>query len=268
MAAGLVTRARLRGPRFRKLFTDVYIDASVEVTLALLALAAHSAVGGVLGGWSAAELLGASCGPARASAEIVLPGGRCRSRPGLVVRRDVLAPDEVGWVLGVPVTTPLRTAYDLARRCSLLDAVIALDALTFRFGFAAQEIVTLGYRHLGARGSARLPHVVALSSPLAESPMETRIRFAMHLAGLPSPVLQHPVGSYLLDLAYPSLRLAIEYDGREHRTQERAMRDLVREAALTRAGWTVLRFRAVDVLQRPEWVASQIRAALLACAAA
>ena len=30
-------------------------------------------------------------------------------------------------MFGFPVTTPLRTAYDLARRCTLLDAVIALD---------------------------------------------------------------------------------------------------------------------------------------------
>lgn len=166
------------------------------------------------------------------------------------------------------MTTPLRTAYDLARRRSLLDAVIALDALTHRFEFPAHDVVRMGYRHLGARGSARLPQVVALSSPLAESPMETRIRFAMHLAGLPAPTLQHPVGPYALDLPYPELRLAIEYDGREHRTQERAMRDLVREAALTRAGWTVLRFRAADVLYRPQWVAARIRSALAARAAA
>lgn len=268
MAAGLVTRGALRGPRFRRLHTDVYVCASVEVTLALRSVAAHRAVGGVLGGWSAAELLEASCGPADAPAEVVLPGGRCRSRAGLLVRGDVLAPDEVTAAGGVPVTTPLRTAYDLARRGSMLDAVIALDAVTHRFGFPAREVVSLAYRHLGARGSGRLPQAVALSSPLAESPMETRIRFAMHVAGLPAPTLQHPVGPYALDLSYPGLRLGIEYDGREHRTQERAMRDLVREAALTRAGWTVLRFRAADVLRRPEWVAARIGATLAARAAA
>lgn len=94
--------------------------------------------------------------------------------------------------------------------------------------------------------------------------METRIRFAMQEAGLPAPTLQHPVGPYFLDLSYPGLLLAIEYDGREHRTQERAMRDLVREAHLARAGWEVLRFRAAEVLFRPEWVAARIRAAAAA----
>jgi hypothetical protein len=86
VAAGLVTRAQLRGPRFRRLFIDVYVLASVEVDLALRARAGVVAVGGVLAGWSAAELLGASCGPADAEVEIIRPGGARRSRPGLVVR--------------------------------------------------------------------------------------------------------------------------------------------------------------------------------------
>lgn len=73
-------------------------------------------------------------------------------------------------------------------------------------------------------------------------------------------MLQHRVGPCALDLAYPELLLAIEYDGREHRTQERAMRDLLRQAHLTRAGWDVLRFRAADVLRRPRWVAARVRA--------
>jgi hypothetical protein len=165
---------------------------------------------------------------------------------------------------GVPVTSPLRTALTLACRPSLLDAVIGLDALAHRFGFEPRSVITHSYRRPGARGNGRLPQVVALSNRLAASPMETRIRFAMDRAGLPPPVLQHPVGPYDLDLAYPELLLAVEYDGGAHRTQERAMRDLRREAYLVRAGWDVLRFRAVDVLLRPEWVAARIAAALAA----
>lgn len=82
VAAGRVTRGEVRGPRFRRLFTDVYVRADVEVDLALRARAGYVAVGGVLAGWSAAELLGAACWPADADVEIVRPGGARRSRPG------------------------------------------------------------------------------------------------------------------------------------------------------------------------------------------
>jgi very-short-patch-repair endonuclease len=270
VAAGRVTWAELRGPRFRRLFTGIYVRSDVEVTLGLRSLAAALVVQGrgVLGGWSAAELLGASCGPADAAAEVVAPGGGQRTRAGLVVRADLLATDEVTAVHGVPVTTPLRTAYDLARRTRLLDAVVAVDALAHRFDFAPAEIIRLGYRHLGARGSGRLPEVVRRADRLAESPMETRIRFAIQDAGLVVPVLQHPVGPYVLDMAYPGIRLGIEYDGREHLAPERAMRDLRRAAYLAAAGWEVLRFPAAEVMRRPSSVAATVREKLILAARA
>jgi very-short-patch-repair endonuclease len=96
--------------------------------------------------------------------------------------------------------------------------------------------------------------------------METRIRLALVFDGLPAPVPQHPVGPHFLDLAYPSVRLGIEYDGEVHRTQQRALRDLDRQARLVCAGWTVLRFPARQVLRRPEEVAARVRGALVLAA--
>jgi very-short-patch-repair endonuclease len=92
--------------------------------------------------------------------------------------------------------------------------------------------------------------------------METRIRMALYEHGVPPPVVQFEVeaGGRLrrLDLAYPSVRLAIEYDGAEHRTQERAHLDLVREAALVALGWTILRFDAYTVYCCPAQIARTV----------
>ncbi|GAA1307392.1 DUF559 domain-containing protein [Pseudonocardia xinjiangensis] len=265
VSAGLVTPKALRGPGFRRLFTGIFVRADVEVDLELRSRAALLVVEGrgALGGWSAAELLGASCGPADAAAEVVVAGGSHKNRPGLWVRHDRLPVEEtMSLGDGVVVTTRLRTAFDLARRAPLVEAVVAVDALAHVHGFAPADLVPLGYRHLGARGSAQLPEVVALADPLAESPMESRIRFALLAAGLPAPVLQHPVGPCRLDMAYPAARLAVEYDGRDHLTPERALYDLDRQAHLTRCGWDVLRFRAREVMLRPWWVAATVQRAL------
>jgi len=263
VAAGLVTRGRLRGPHFRRLFPDVYVAAAVEVDLALRARAAHVLVDGrgVLGGWSAAQLLGASCGPADAPAEVITTSYR-RRPPGLLTRRDRLLPDEVTTVAGIAVTTAPRTAYDLARHTPLVDGVVALDALARVHSFDPAVLRELDRRHLGARGSRRLVEVLRLADPLSGSPMETRIRLAVVSGGLPVPLLQHPVGPYFLDLAYPAIRLAIEYDGRDHLDPARALRDLDRQAYLTAAGWRVLRFRAAEVY-RPVVVANRVRRELV-----
>jgi very-short-patch-repair endonuclease len=265
VADGLLTRAVLRGPRFRRLLPDVYVRADVEVDLGVRSLAAAVLVGdrGVLGGYSAAELLGASCGPLDAPAEVIV-SGRHRSRRGLFVRTEDVPLGERWQVEGTIVTSPVRTALDIACRGSLVEAVVGVDALAHRFGFPPQDVVRCAYDHPGRRGGARLPQVVRLANPLAESSMETRIRLAIVLAGLPVPELQHPVGPYQLDMAYPDVMLAVEYDGREHLTQRRAMRDLDRQAYLTAAGWRrILRFPKEVVLYEPELIPLTVRRELM-----
>ena len=268
LTCGLLTPGVLRGPRFRRLFPDVYVGAGVEVNLALRARAAYLLVEGrgVVGGYAAAELLDASCGPEDAPVDLVVPGGAYREHPGLVVHRGLLRADEIAVVKKVAVTAPVRTAYDLAREPPLVEAVVAVDALSRRHEFVPQAILKVRSRHLGARGSGQLPEVVRLANPLSESPMESRTRLIIVLDGLPVPALQHPVGPYVLDLAYPAIRLAIEYDGEEHRVQQRAMRDLDRQAYLSDAGWKVLRFTAAQVMLRPWWVAARVREEILKAA--
>lgn len=248
--AGLVTPAVLRGPRFRRLYPDIYVPADREPTLALRSVAAflYADGRGLLVRYSAAELWNASCGGKDAPAELALPGSERRSRTGLVVHRFRPDPDEITRRRGCLVTTAERTAYDLARQDDLTEAVVAVDTLSHtRFDPAVLEKTAA--RHPGDRHIRRLPRVLALADARSESPMESRIRLAIVRYGLPLPVLQHPVGAYRLDLAYPELKLAIEYDGREHLTPKRARHDLRREAFLTATGWTVLRIPAATVFR-------------------
>lgn len=275
ISAGLVTRKELRGPRFHRLFRDIYICADVPIDdvcadapidLGVRSRGA-SLIGCVLGGWSAAELLGASCGPADAPVEIVVMS-RHRPQDGLVLRHESLPADEITAIDGVPVTSALRTAYDLARRLPTREAVVAVDALSRVGEFPPSAIRTIDSRYPGARGRTRIADVLALADPRSGSPMETRIRLALAAGGLPMPELQHAVGPYQLDLAYPAVQLGVEYNGGDHLTQSRSMRDLEREAYLGRLGWYVLRFRAWDVLHRPDWVAAQVHERLVLAARA
>ena len=100
----MLTRGRLRGPTFRRLFEDVYVAADVPVDLALRSRAAHLLVAGrgALAGYSAAEILGV----------VVLAGrrpGRGRCSPG-----------------GSPAA-PTRGWSGAPRRCSLPDEMTAVD---------------------------------------------------------------------------------------------------------------------------------------------
>jgi very-short-patch-repair endonuclease len=256
VAAGHVTPGQLRGPRYRRLYTDIHVrvlPADDPPDLELRSRAAHLLVAGrgVLGSWSAAELLGASCGPADADVEVVVPGGSQRPQRGLRVRRGALLPDEIVDVGGIRVTGPLRTAFDLACSRPLRQGIVAVDALARVGEFEPEDLFTLRNRHLGARGSGRLAETVRRADRRSGSPMETRIRLAIEDEGLPLPVLQHPVGPYSLDLSYPAVLLAVEHNGGDHLTAARALRDLEREAYLTRRGWRIIRFGAAQVYSHP-----------------
>jgi Protein of unknown function (DUF559) len=279
---GLLTRAALYGPGFRRLYPDVYVSVSTSIDFTVQSLAAHELVApcGILAGYSAAELLGAPCAPPRAPAEVILLDGyRRRPCDGLAVHRDAVATADIAVVERpdpsrprrparpgehvehpIWVTTPECTAAHLARWApSLTEAVVAVDALCHRYGLDPATVVCA---RPGARMATRLPRAIELAEPLAESPMETRIRLAIVLAGLPLPVSQCPAGipgrSFRLDLAYPELKLAFEYNGEEHLTPERAAADLVREQLLVAAGWTIIRFRALTVLHHPAQIAAQV----------
>ncbi len=98
--------------------------------------------------------------------------------------------------------------------------------------------------------------------------METRLRMLLVLAGLPQPEVQLSVrddeGRFLgrPDLLYRRQRLAIEYDGGNHR--DRLVDDNRRQNRLIGAGFRILRFTAADVYGTPESVAMQVRHSLAA----
>jgi hypothetical protein len=267
---GLVTRNALYGSRYLRLFPDIYVPAGSSLSLSTRSMAAALLVAdhGVLVGYSAAELLDAACAPRDADAEVGIPGKSLRDQPGLRVHRDRLADDEITEVQGVLVTTALRTAYDLARWQPLSEAVAAVDALARIGGFPPDAVLGIRARYPRARWRCRVPNVVSLADTGAESVMETRCRLALVAHGLPQPITQHRVTDARgrtvgrLDLAYPGRRVGIEYDGRLHQDDVRAVRDERRDNALAALGWVVLRFNSDDVLRRPAEMAQRVRETL------
>ncbi|GAA2545288.1 hypothetical protein GCM10010210_15410 [Pseudonocardia hydrocarbonoxydans] len=271
IAAGLVTRGRLRGPSFLRLFPDTYVRAGASPPdLLLRSRAAYRYVEGrgVLSGYSAAEVLDASCGPADAPAEVTVPDRAQRAHPGLVVRRERLAPGEIRTVGTLRCTFPHRTAFDLARRGALVDRVMGVDALARRHGFAPDLLLNLPVRYPGLRGTDRLAEVLALADRGSGSPMETRLRLLLVLAGLPRPRTQWVVQdervrrAVWLDLAYPLHRIGIEYDGGTHTTAAGVRRDIARSTDLLDLGWRIYRYTADEVYGEPGRIVRQIARAL------
>lgn len=258
LAGGALTRHELR-MFHRRVLPDVYAPKGADLTLRQRATAAWlwSRREGVVSGVAASACLGAKWIDDDVVIELNWPNHRAPA--GVLTRNDSLLDDEVVQVQALPVTTPERTALDLACRGSVGDAVSRLDALARATHVKAQDVQQLAQRHPHVRGLRRVDRVLDLVDAGAESPRESRLRMMLIDEGYRRPRTQIPVlgpdgyPRYYLDMGWEDVNVAVEYDGEHHRKDDKAYRkDIIRLEYIASVGWIVVRVVKGD--QRDEIV--------------
>lgn len=265
LARGVLTRHELARYHTR-LLPDVYLPRGEVPTLRDRTLAAWlwSRRRAVVAGAAASALHGAQWVDPDHPIELVF--ANTRPPRGLVVRNDVLAPDEITKVAGIPVTTVARTAFDLGRHLTRDKALARLDALAWTGGLSTEAVAALAGRHAGARGIRSLRAVLPLVDGGAASPKETWLRLLLIDAGLPIPETQIPLPTRwgvtpVLDMGWRAFKVSAEYDGDQHRTDRRRyVWDLKRSRIIAAMGW--LRVQVVKEDRRDDVVA-RVREALI-----
>ncbi len=253
--AGL-TKHQLDGPAYHRLFGSVRVTTQSQLTPEVLARAAMLVVpDAVISHHSAARLHGGVL-PDDALAHVTVPRARQRRRrEGLVVH---MGRDRQTVQYGpLRVTSPALTFCDLADYLNLVDLVVFGDSMLQR-GCLAQDALLDAVDEMTVGARALAGRAAEMVRPGAESPMESRVRLMMLLAGLPEPVVNLSIRDadgllrYRLDLSYPELRIAIEYDGRQHAEDPAQWgHDITRREWLDDHGWRLLVLRATDVYDTP-----------------
>ena len=235
--------------------------------------AACRKLGAVASHQSAAYVLGLDK-PRHVKPTVSVPRNKTKNLQGITVHQLAdLEPHHVVEVDGLPVTNPARTIVDLAAVVAeghlervldngLASGVIEFDALDLTFG-------ELGRR--GKPGTARLRALIDSRGGdfvAPDSELERRLLCVIDNAALPPPVRQFRAPwlrriNGRVDLAYPDDKLLIEGDSRRwHLLADAFETDRLRDNAAQLAGWRVLRFTWVEIVDNPERVAATIRRAL------
>jgi hypothetical protein len=249
---------------YRPLFRGVYVPKNATPTLHDRALGAWLTTGqnGTIAGVAASALHGAEWVDDDEPIEVLV--GERRRQAGLVVRMDRIAVDEVTTIGGLPVTNSARTAFDIGRYLRRTAAMARLDALKRSTGFSSGDVERLIRRYGPVRGVRQLRELLPLVDAGAESPKESWLRLLLVDAGMPIPQTQIPVvddgvAVAFIDMGWEKLKLGIEYDGDQHRTDRRQyVRDLRRLPMLQSMEWEVIRVIAED---RPAAVVARVREA-------
>lgn len=260
LAAGLVTWHTL-GRYYRPIMPNVYLDNRVQPLLRERIQAAWlwSHRGAVIAGLAASALHGAKWVDDDVPIELIWRNAR--PPQGVKTRAELLLPGETRRVGEYELTTPKRTAFDLARRGTIGQAVARLDALARATDFKVTDVAELARRHRHTPGLRQLAVALDLVDGGSQSPRETRLRLLLIKAGFPRPQTQIPVlgpdgyPKYFLDMGWEDIKLAVEYDGDQHRTSRpQFVWDAERLEYIIGVGWTHIKVlaehRRVDVIRR------------------
>lgn len=252
-------RAWLGAGSIRRVFRSVYVASDVPDTLELriacasLVLPRHTVIVERTAAWVHGINLHA---PHERfvvpDLEVVsLRGHTSIRRPGIYGGSRDLQPQDIMEINGVTVTTPLRTALDLACLDGLLPAIAALDAFMRAFGITREEFERELPRFRRRRGVVQLRRAVPLATPLAESQAESWLRAALIQEGfeLPEPQIEVREGGTVvrIDMGYRHLLIAIEYFGEEFHGPDAEEHDQARIEWLSERGWFVLVIRKEDL---------------------
>jgi len=178
---------------------------------------------------------------APAVVDLTVPAGRKpKPQPGVRIRRRDLHAEDVRRRLDVRVAAKPFAALETA--VALPDGSTFLDrALQKHVPFA--EVYRAYCRNMGRPGSSAAGRLLVVAADRADSAAERLLVRLLREAGIGGWVLGHRLGPYLIDLAFPAQRVAIEVDGwAYHVDPERFRNDRRKGNFVTRRGWDLLRF--------------------------
>jgi predicted transcriptional regulator of viral defense system len=196
--------------------------------------------------------------------DVTAPRGR-HGAPGIRLHRSrSLDARDTTTHEGIPITTIARTFLDLAamvRPDRLERALAQAERLQLYDHRAITDVIA---RANGHRGNAALARATRRTPQLTRSELEIAFRKLVRRAGLPDPLCNHtldaPDHPHLeVDFYWPAHRLVVETDGWDtHKTKAAFKSDRRKDAALTAAGYRVMRFTYDDIVYDPDTVVDRL----------
>jgi hypothetical protein len=160
---------------------------------------------------------------------------------------------------GLRVSSVARMFVELASMLPLVDLVVIGDHVV------RKRLITLEALLEASQGCPAARAAASYVRENVDSPMETRLRMLIVLAGIPEPEVNLkirnvdgvPIRRY--DLCRPEVKVIVEYDGRHHvEVIEQWESDLKRREAIDEDAWRILVMVAADVYNHPDQTVERV----------
>ncbi len=223
--------------------------------------------GAVLGYISAAVIWGLRSGEPW-PIHVIVPTRR-RPHEGIRFHVESLRSDETVTMGGIPITTPVRTAFDLAGVLQPAELERVVNEIEARHLWSSYSLWDLLRRHPRRKGAGVLRRILEAgrigSTRIHEGPEEEFLAF-LDEHGLPRPSTNLPIQgverAHEADFAWLDRLVNAEVDSGFHDTVRARENDALRDLDLEAAGWRVVRVRAGMLKREPMAVAARLRTIL------
>lgn len=196
------------------------------------------------------------------------PGCRARRR-GIVAHEAVVAEDEREVVDGIPVTSPVRTIFDLASVLKMRDLERAFHEAEVRGLRDRVSLPMLLERYPGRRGTRNLRALLDSSEPagITRNDFEEAFVSLVDAHGLPRPRMNATLALrgrfFEIDALWEPQRVAVELDGHSvHGTPRNFESDRQRDRILMAEGWRAMRVTWRQLKEEPHEVVADLTLAL------
>jgi len=264
-----VPEKTLDGPRFRRILHGIVVEAGVPDTARLRAEAVLVCFfeDAFVSHTTAARLWQVPVNmPPGEHVTVAETGHRLRRRGVTTHVRPGARPVLVE---GLKASSLTDLFVELAEVLPLVELVVVGDWMVRRHKVHPRALRDAA-RHAPGRHGDLARRAAAYVRRRVDSPMETRLRMLIVLAGLPEPEINLEIrtedGEVVrrYDLSWPGVRVIVEYDGRAHVERiEQWESDLKRREAIDDSEWRILVVVASGIYRDPERTLARVHRVLL-----
>jgi predicted transcriptional regulator of viral defense system len=189
-----------------------------------------------------------------------------RSRPGVRVHRTTrIAPEDIGHLNGLRITSPARAILDYAETATPVEVSRAINEAHVRELATPDDLLSLLARTPGRRGARKVTQALARhdGARRLHQGLEQIAYRLIQPTPIPNPETNAEIHGVEVDLLWRDEGLVVELDsGRFHGTPAAVDRDRRKEAHLRAHRCEVLRYSYWQIKEEPHFVIAEIAATL------
>jgi hypothetical protein len=196
--------------------------------------------------------------------EVTVVGDR-RPKGIRVHRSTTLRRHDITWQLGIRVTTPARTIFDISPRQTDKAFKRTVNNALHSLWLTQDQLADAVARHPNLPGAKRAANLLGLPGTPTRSGWEDDFPAFCAKHGLPAPVMGAPLYGYIVDALFVAERVIVELDSKEFHMDPIAFEtDRERDAEMLAHGFVTLRVTWERIEERPEREAKRLGVILAA----